>query len=247
MTSRASGPAWVGIGAQRSGTTWFTDLFTQHPRVGLGHNGRKEQHFFDTAVVDGWGEDDAAGYRDLFAGDPAVLRGEFTPAYLRLPQVPALLRSACPSPPLLIVLLRDPIDRFHSAMRWYARQREERAGRRSSPRTHRQFTEQAVWAGMYATHLEVWSEVFERDRFVVIQYEAVRDDAAAAVGPVLDRLGLEPIILAGAGFPSATSTGGAAGPAPPGLDDALMVVYRREVGRLGDAWGIDPSLWPNFA
>ena len=30
--------------AQRSGTTWFTDLLTQHPQVGLGVNGKKEQH-----------------------------------------------------------------------------------------------------------------------------------------------------------------------------------------------------------
>ena len=37
-------PAWLGIGAQRSGTTWFTDLLTQHPQVGLGVNGKKEQH-----------------------------------------------------------------------------------------------------------------------------------------------------------------------------------------------------------
>ena len=28
-----SAPAWLGIGAQRSGTTWFTDLLTQHPQV----------------------------------------------------------------------------------------------------------------------------------------------------------------------------------------------------------------------
>ncbi len=31
-----------GIGAQRSGTTWFTDLLVQHPSAGLGTNGKKE-------------------------------------------------------------------------------------------------------------------------------------------------------------------------------------------------------------
>ena len=36
------GPSWLGIGAQRSGTTWLTDLLVQHPQVGLGTNGKKE-------------------------------------------------------------------------------------------------------------------------------------------------------------------------------------------------------------
>ena len=47
-----SGPSWLGIGAQRSGTTWFTDLLTQHPEVGLGTNGKKEQHLLHK-VADG--------------------------------------------------------------------------------------------------------------------------------------------------------------------------------------------------
>ena len=45
-------PAWLGIGAQRSGTTWFTDLLTQHPQVDLGTNGKKEQHLLHK-VADG--------------------------------------------------------------------------------------------------------------------------------------------------------------------------------------------------
>ena len=53
MSSAASsGPAWLGIGAQRSGTTWLTDLLTQHPLVDLGTNGKKEQHLLHK-VADG--------------------------------------------------------------------------------------------------------------------------------------------------------------------------------------------------
>ena len=51
---RMTTPAWLGIGAQRSGTTWFTDLLTQHPEVGLGTNGKKEQHLLHK-VGDGAG------------------------------------------------------------------------------------------------------------------------------------------------------------------------------------------------
>lgn len=246
MTQRAPGPAWVGIGAQRSGTTWFTGLLTQHPGVGLAGNGRKEQHAFDTAAVDGWADDAAAAYRRLFEDGSAMRRGEFTPAYLRLPHVPALLAETCPEPPLLLVILRDPVARYHSAMRWYAEQREDRR-RRPTPRTHRQFTEQAVWAGMYATQLEFWSRVFDRDRFVVLQYEAVRLDPASAVTGVVERLGLDPAPIGGADRPSSTSTDARDDVAFPGLDDALRSAYRPEVARLADTWGIDPSLWPRVA
>ena len=51
-SARMAAPAWLGIGAQRSGTTWFTDLLTQHPQVGLGTNGKKEQHLLHK-VADG--------------------------------------------------------------------------------------------------------------------------------------------------------------------------------------------------
>src|SRR4051812_49516016 len=107
-----SGPAWLGIGAQRSGTTWFTDLLTQHPQVGLGTNGKKEQHLLHK-VADGVLA--AEDYLSLFPAD-GVRRGEWTPQYLRHASVPAAAARLVPDAPVL-VLLRDPLDRFRSAMR----------------------------------------------------------------------------------------------------------------------------------
>ena len=78
-------PAWLGIGAQRSGTTWFTDLLTQHPQVGLGTNGKKEQHLLHK-VADG--REPASVYLDLFPDD-GVRRGEWTPQSLRHASAPA--------------------------------------------------------------------------------------------------------------------------------------------------------------
>ena len=59
-------PAWLGIGAQRSGTTWLTDLLTQHPQVALGTNDKKEQQLLHK-IADGRLED--AEYLDLFPDD----------------------------------------------------------------------------------------------------------------------------------------------------------------------------------
>ena len=101
-------PAWLGIGAQRSGTTWFTDLLTQHPDVGLGTNGKKEQHLLHKV---GDGLVPASDYLELFPAD-GVRRGEWTPQYLRHASAPATAaRLLGPDVPVL-VLLRDPVERF---------------------------------------------------------------------------------------------------------------------------------------
>src|SRR6478735_11692951 len=99
-----SAPAWLGIGAQRSGTTWFTDLLTQHPRVGLGTNGKKEQHLLHK-VADGVVP--AEDYLALFPVD-GVRRGEWTPQYLRHASAPGAAARVVPLAPVL-VLLRDPV------------------------------------------------------------------------------------------------------------------------------------------
>ena len=39
--------SWLGVGAQRSGTTWLIELLTQHPEFNLGKSGQKELHILD--------------------------------------------------------------------------------------------------------------------------------------------------------------------------------------------------------
>ena len=113
-----SSPAGLGIGAQRSGTTWFTDLLTQHPAVGLGTNGKKEQQLLHQV---GDGRAEASAYLDLVPAD-GVHRGEWTPQSLRHASAPATAARLVPDAPIL-VLLRDPVERFRSSMRLAATRR----------------------------------------------------------------------------------------------------------------------------
>ena len=65
-----AGPAWLGIGGHRCGTTWFTDLLRQHPQVDLAVKGRKELHELYLPLVRAYEtEGGLAHYRSLFA-DP---------------------------------------------------------------------------------------------------------------------------------------------------------------------------------
>lgn len=224
-------PGWLGIGAQRSGTTWFTDLLTQHPQVGLGTNGKKEQHLLQK-VADGI--EPASTYLDLFPED-GISRGDWTPQYLRHASAPAMAaRLLGPDVPVL-VLLRDPVDRFVSAMRLAAT-------RAKSPWPYPVPITVQAFSGFYADQLAMWAHHVGRSRLQVMVFESVRQSPQAAVDSVWSRLGVSSVPLRDVDRPSGSSSQASWSP-PEGLLDSLAVLYRPQVQRLADDWGLDVSTW----
>ena len=249
------GPSWIGLGVHRSGTTWFTDLLLQHPEMTLtGMNeegaGRKELHFFDATLLRNNDEGALRHYRKQFAG--RLHAGEFTPDYLRCLWAPPLVQQAAPEA-LLLVLLRDPVERFESAVRWrVSRQRLARPDERVTHHWIRSRGADALWGGMYATQLAVWTQFIPRERFIVQQYEELKAFPQGAVERVWRALDLDPVPLAQTERPSKTSTPDAELDAftideVPGLRETLEATYRPEVDRLVEGWGIDASMWRSFA
>jgi hypothetical protein len=232
MTSAARpGPAWLGIGAQRSGTTWFTDLLCQHPAVGLGTNGKKEQHLLHKV---GDGVEPVAAYADLFPAD-GVARGEWTPQYLRHSSAPfTAARLLAPETPVLVIL-RDPVERFLSAMRLAAT-------RARSPWPYPVPITVQTFSGFYADQLAMWANAVGRDRLVTMVYERVRADPQAEVDAVWRRLGRDPVRLQDVDRPSRSSSHASWTP-PEGLVESLRVLYRPQVERLAGEWGLDVSSW----
>lgn len=240
-----NGPAWLGIGAQRCGTTWFTELLLQHPSMSLSTEGRKELHLLYPDLRSTWSETQIDTYKSLFTNADG-LAGEFTPYYLRALWVPPIAAAVCePSAPL-IVLLRDPIERFASAMRHEFR-RLRRRGENPSSEWVRWVASDAQWAGMYATQLDGWRRVIGRRRLLVFQYEQVVSAPQRAAERVWQYLGLSPVTLSDVQQPSRTATSGEewSWEGRDALRDQLRHLYRPEVRRLR-RWGIDRRLWPNF-
>jgi hypothetical protein len=223
-------PAWLGIGAQRSGTTWFTDLLTQHPSVGLGTNGRKEQQLLHK-VADGRFPE--ADYLDLFPDDDGVHRGEWTPQYLRHASAPATAARLVPDAPIL-VLLRDPVERFRSAMRL--------AATRGKSWPYPVPITVQTWSGFYADQLDAWAAAVGRDRMHVMVYEQIRTDPQAAVDEVWRRIGVDPVPLQEVARESSSSSR-ADWDWTPGLQESLVVMYRPQAERLARDWGLDVSSW----
>jgi hypothetical protein len=152
-------PDFVGVGAQKAGTTWWARLLVEHP--GVAFMRRKERHFFDGMSDVALDESRVEAYHRLFRLPPQRLAGEFTPEYMFWPWVPALLRQAAPAAKV-IVLLRDPVERYRSGLTHVLR-----IGQRLTDEWRRHHLER----GLYAAQLARLFEHFPREQVLVLQYE----------------------------------------------------------------------------
>lgn len=233
-------PDFVGVGAQRCGTTWWFRTLLRHPRITPPRGRRKELHFFDRFCAAEMGDADVDAYHDLFRRRPRKLAAEWTPRYMFDPWTPPLLKRAAPDARLL-VMLRDPIERLRSG---FAHRRERVPGGPAALNAI-----DAVDRGRFATQLERLHRHFEPERILVLQYERCRRDGRAEYERTLRFLGL-PTAHEPEGLEEArgTSTEGRKVELWPDLEEALLRALEPEVERLTAlAPGLDVSLWPNFA
>lgn len=188
MTGRL--PDFLGIGAQKAGTTWLCRMLEQHPEVAFPAG--KEVHFWD------WYQDRGLDwYRDQFAVGPADRKlGDFTPGYAALPpDTIAAVRRAMPDAPLLFVA-RNPIERAWSAalmlVRWglmYPRELSDawflevfRSG-------------QSQIRGDYAGCLHRWMGQFPRERIAILLYDDVVADPRGVLDRVCAHIGVNPAVV----------------------------------------------------
>ena len=240
--------SWLGLGAQRCGTSWFCDLVSQHPQIGYGRSGAKELHILDSAIEHLDAREVRAQYEQEFHGLDGY-RGEFSPSYLRALWAADLARKVI-NPTIYVVLLRDPVVRFRSAMTLYL---DQDAPERLPPnpamraRRLRQLATEAQWAGMYFDQLEHWSRAVGREKILVIQYEKMREDPERELLPFWSCLGLAPPLLKDLDVPSsfsATNSEWTTGKATMrSFEKGLSRIYAAERGSLASEYGIDPTLW----
>src|SRR4051794_12054343 len=152
-------PDYIGIGAQRCGTTWWAGLLAAHPDVVAPM--RKELRFFNHYHHRRFTDADRERYAAHFARPPGTRSGEWTPRYMADPWTPALIRTAAPEAKLL-VLLRDPVERYASGIALETR----RATRFRPAHVRDQFAR-----GLYHQQLTRVLEHVSRDRLLVLQFE----------------------------------------------------------------------------
>ncbi len=237
---RTGPPDFVGVGVQRCGTTRWFDLISSHPEV-VHLASAKELHYFDRFYAGGASEDELRRYHDYFPRGEGARTGEWTPVYLSAPWIPRLLAATAPDARLL-VLLRDPVERYLSGL-----QLDARVASRRGAVLSRYAPLEAFSRGFYHAQLSGLLRHFERARILVLQYERCTREPLAQLRRTFEFIGLEDT-----GFAPQLDAHPRHQPEKPALDADTRETYARaysdDVTRLVASFPeIDVSLWPNFA
>ncbi|MCU0269979.1 MAG: sulfotransferase [Acidimicrobiales bacterium] len=186
-------PTFLVIGAQKSATRWLRLNLLAHPEVYLAPT---ELEFFDhDDRFERLGPD---WYRQQFADwDGAPIIGESTPGYLmwrRRPEVVAERIERTLPDVRLVALLRNPVDRAHSAMVHHIT-RERLRPDSSLVALARTRPADTDWLGLvaggwYGASLEPYVRRFG-ERLLVLLHDDVGTDPAGVYAAVLRHLGAD--------------------------------------------------------
>jgi hypothetical protein len=233
-------PDYVGVGVQKAGTNWWNLVIGEHPNV--DPSVRKELHFFQHQWERNFDEDDVRAYHRYFPRRPGHLSGEWTPRYLVDPWTPARLRIAAPDARLL-VMLRDPIERFRSGTTHNLVRFETRF-----EKLHPRFLVEATERGRYASLLARLLEHFPRQQVLVLQLEQCVRQPERELARTYEFLGLDTGFRPAVLDRQISAARGDRFDLPDDLRAALYRDYEPEVLRLAAEWPeVDISLWPHFA
>jgi hypothetical protein len=232
-------PDFVGVGAQRSGTTWWFDLLICHPQIRPPKGRRKELHFFDRFGAEQMYDEHVEGYHAHFRRRPGQIAGEWTPRYMGDAWALRLIRRAAPEAKLL-VLLRDPIERYRSGV--MHRQT------RGTDRRRELISSDAIERGRYGTQLRRVRELWPAEQVLVMQYERCVLDPVGQYRRTLAFLEVDDHIPDDVASLRGRSMAGHKEELWPDLLTALHVTMDPEVAILEElVEDFDRELWPNFA
>lgn len=182
-------PDVVGIGAQRAGTTWWwRGAIRTHPGFVREAKPGKELHFFDR-FWDGREipADLAESYARQFPRPEGAITGEWTPRYMHDFWTLPLLCRAAPEARIL-VMLRDPVERYRSGIA-----REQRLADERGEPLEIAIVGDAVYRSLYSPQLERVFELYPRERVLVLQHERCAAEPLAEMQRNQAFLGLEPL------------------------------------------------------
>lgn len=231
-------PDFVGIGVPKAGTTWWFSLLSAHPEIHVEN--QKELVYFNPRTFDRSGQpggvdDLAQAYREWFPRPPGTKSGEWTPRYLYDRQLPSLLKAVAPECRLL-VLLRDPVERYRSHISIHA-----------SPSRYLVHRHLALDRGYYSAALQRWESIYSPSEMLVLQFEQCRQSPAEQLAATFRFLGVDASFIS-PGLTAAVNRTESKRSLPPDLERVLIGLYEADVLALADRYPqIDLRLWPNFA
>lgn len=173
---------FIGVGAQRSGTSWVYACLYEHPEICIPI---KEIHFFSRPRY----ENGVAWYEDNFKGCKAgKVCGEFSTSYLYSEVTAERIHEHYPDVKI-IAILRNPITR---ALSQYGNAIKGGEIPESMPFTEYYTTEKSVLEqGLYARQLASYYKYFDPSQMLVLIYEDNKKDPEAFLKKIYAFLGVD--------------------------------------------------------
>jgi len=238
-------PDFLGIGAQKAGTTWVGSNLRCHPELYVTRP--QELHFFDEHFDDG-----IAAYSRNFDATEGRIKGEITPAYSFLSEeLVRFIRDVMPEVRLLFVM-RNPIERAWSQ----AMMRLVYIPRRSlEDVSEAELLEQlGSWGsrkrGDYVRALDTWQSVFPREQLFIGFFEDIKERPRGLLSDIFDFLGVSPAVD-WSDFPyerimrpgTNQVSPGPPPPMPESCETFLRDLYAGQLAELRERFGERVSAW----
>jgi hypothetical protein len=185
-------PDFIGLGAQRAGTSWIYANLYEHPEICIP---MKEIHFFSRER--NWSKG-YEWYENKFRNcSPDTRAGEFSTSYLMDTNTPQRIHHRYPRVKL-IASLRNPINRAYSN---YMNDKMAGTVKRETAfaealREHPEYVEQ----GRYFSQLQLYLKYFAIDQLLILIYEDSLRDPLGFIQTIYRFIGVNPSFIPSMAF-----------------------------------------------
>lgn len=158
---------FIGIGAQKAGTTWLYANLALHPEIDFP--GGKEVHFWDAFRDRG-----VEWYQSLFTTENGCKHGDITPAYSMLTREVIQEVYALAPAARLVFMVRNPIDRAWSSALMALKRAEMTPDEASDQWFIDHFkSEGSRLRGNYVRTVDNWLSVYPEEQLLVIGFDDI--------------------------------------------------------------------------
>ncbi|MBL0318832.1 MAG: sulfotransferase [Alphaproteobacteria bacterium] len=157
---------FLGIGAQKAGTTWVHHHLSLHPQIRFP--GGKEIHYWDKQFPHRYDD-----YLSLFPDHPPILKfGEITPAYAILPaEIVTNIHNTAPLAKVFFIT-RNPIERAWSSALMALERSEMRVEEASDQWFIDHFHSQGSrLRGNYQRTIDLWTRHYPAEQFLLLSFD----------------------------------------------------------------------------